>query len=105
MFLPGTLLSPALRVRHSAVLCVDFKASGEESKVSLRSDECRSTGNTAAQTKEEGRQDGLKTALAWRAVAERHHRGMGYPLHTVSFASFVPPFSIPFLSIFLSFAV
>ncbi len=37
-------------------------------------------------------------ALAWRAVAEHHHHGIGYPLH-LFLASFVPPFSITFLSI------
>jgi hypothetical protein len=104
MFLPGTFLSPTLGVRHSAVLCVDFKAGGEESKVSLRSDECRSTGNTAAQTKEEGRQDGLKSpglGGQWRSAMTV---AWG-TLFTLSFASFVPPFFIPFLSIFLSCAV
>ena len=44
-------------------LCVDFKASGEESKVPLRSNERGATRNAAAQGKEEGWQDGLR--LPW----------------------------------------
>jgi hypothetical protein len=62
---------------------VDFKASGEESKVPLRNDECRPTGNTAAQTKEEGWQDGLRPPLPGGSGGARH-RGIGVTLFTFS---------------------
>ena len=97
------LALPYVYVIHTD-LCVDFKASGEESKVPLRSDECRSTGNTAAQTKEEGWQDGLKSPSLGGQGRSAITMASG-TLFTFSFASFVPPFSIPFLSIFLSLDV
>ena len=51
----------ALFVLASSNVCVDPKASGEESKVPLWRNEHGSTSNTAPQAKEEGRQDGLRT--------------------------------------------
>ena len=64
MFFPGALpLSFRPRSSFIPYHVVDFKASGEESEVPLRGYEYRSTGNTAAQAKEEGWQDGLR--LPW----------------------------------------
>ena len=102
MFFPGTLPFFPVSVHHSyCTTNVDFKASGEESEVPLWGYECRSTSNTAAQAKEEGRQDGLR--LPWPGMAEQHHYGKGtftYPrLICTAFLR-----SVPF-HLFLSFTV
>jgi hypothetical protein len=96
MLFPG-MFFPVLCMYIIHTTLVDSKASGEESKVPLRSDECRPTGNTAAQTKEEGWQDGLRLHLPGGSGGARSPWHWGYPLH-LFLASIVPPLS-PFPSI------
>src|SRR6266404_4559237 len=66
-----------LRLRRT--MYVDFKASREESEVPLWGYECRSTSNTAAQAKEEGWQDGLRSP--WSGSGGTTSLWQGYPLH------------------------
>ena len=84
---------------HSSyrTMYLDSKASGEESEVSLRGNERRSTRNTAAQAKEEGWQDGLRLPRPGRA--EQYHCGKGTLPHLYRLSPFC---SIPS---FLSFTV
>jgi hypothetical protein len=102
MFFPGALPLFSVCVHRSyRTMYVDFKASREESEVPLRGYECRSTSNTAAQAKEEGRQDGLR--LPWPGSGGTTSLWQGYLHLSLPHLYRLSPFcSIPS---FLSFTV
>ena len=84
-------------------VCADSKTCGEESKVSIWRDEHGPTGNTAAQAKEEGWQDGLRSPWPGAGGAPSPWQGSPFALslpHCTAFHHSFHPFPSLYVLLF-----